>query len=370
VDRRLELLLCQIHQRKYCVLIGNATVGLCLALKAHGLEGKKVAISNGVCPNVPLSVYLAGATPIYLDISRENLGLSLGELKNAPEVEAVIAVHAYGVPCAMVELETYCAEKGIILIEDMAVAQGATIHVRPVGSYGAVSVVSFGVGKVVDVGRGGALLTDDIELYKTITDLNSQLPPFEDGFLQIGSEMMSYHTKLYNEVYLKRQYHQLPDLFKQHALDAGFSFLYQFASNKLEKEIYFKLQGLQKLIQGRQDKLQFLIEKLYGSEKLGVGLFNFSDGSVPWRCNLLVDNNRDQLLSSLLNEKLKISSWYPSVDLFFEKRPQSLVSTPVSDDISDKILNIWINETVEESYLNRVSQRIIDICVRDVQTLN
>jgi dTDP-4-amino-4,6-dideoxygalactose transaminase len=370
VDRRLELLLCQIHQRKYCVLIGNATVGLCLALKAHDLEGKKVAISNGVCPNVPLSVYLAGATPIYLDISRENLGLSLAELKNAPEVEAVIAVHAYGVPCAMVELETYCADKGIVLIEDMAVAQGATIHARPVGSYGAVSVASFGVGKVVDVGSGGALLTDDIELYQTITDLNSQLPLFERRFLQIGSEMMSYHTKLYNEVYLKRQYNQLPDLFRQHALDAGLSFLYQFESNKLEKEIYFKLQGLQRLIQGRQDKLQLLIEKLHGSEKLGIGVSNFSDGSVPWRCNLLVNNNRDQLLSSLLNEKFKISSWYPSVDLFFEKRQQSLVSTPVSDDISDKILNIWINETVEESYLNTVSQRIIDICIRDSQALN
>ena len=83
-----------------------------------------------------------------------------------------------------------------------------------------------------------------------------------------------------------------------------------------------------------------------------------------------MDNNRDQLLNSLLNEQLKISSWYPSVDLFFERRSQSLVETPISDEISSKILNVWINESVDESYLSAVSGRINDICSRGLQTLN
>lgn len=370
MGRQLELLLCQIHQRRYCILVGNGTTGLCLALKAHGLAGKKVAIPNGVCPHVPLSVYLAGATPIFLDITRENLGISLSELKRTADVAAVIAVHAYGVPCEMVELESYCAEQGIVVIEDMAVAQGADINSRPVGTYGSVSVVSFGAGKVVDVGDGGALLTDDLQLYNAMAELNSRLPQYEDGFLQNISDLMGYHTQLYNEVYLAHQYHQLPGLFKQRALITESSFLYQFASNKLEKDIYLKLQGLRKLIERRKNNLLFIFEKLNGFENLGIGLFNFSEGSVPWRCNLLVDENRDHLLRLLLKEKFKISSWYPSVDLFFERRSQSLVNTPVSDDISNKILNVWINETVEESYLNMVSQRIIDICSRGLQALN
>ena len=113
-----------------------------------------------------------------------------------------------------------------------------------------------------------------------------------------------------------------------------------------------------------------LIEKLNGLENLGIHLFDFPDGSVPWRCNLLVDNNRDQLLNSLLNEQLKISSWYPSVDLFFERRSQSLVETPISDEISSKILNVWVNESVDESYLSAVSGRIIDVCSRGLQALN
>ena len=83
-----------------------------------------------------------------------------------------------------------------------------------------------------------------------------------------------------------------------------------------------------------------------------------------------MDNNRDQLLNSLLNEQLKISSWYPSVDLFFERRSQSLVETPISDEISSKILNVWINESVDESYLSAISGRINDICSRGLQALN
>ena len=369
MGRHLELLLCQIHQRNYCVLVGNATAGLFLALKAHDLAGKKVVIPNGVCPNVPLSIYLDGAIPIYIDVSKDNLGLSLDDLRETPEVAAVIAVHAYGVPCEMMELEAYCAERGIVVIEDMAVAQGATIKTRPVGSFGSVSVVSFGVGKVVDVGSGGAILTDDIELYQTIANLDSRLPNCQDEFLKSVSEVTGYHTQLYNELYLTRQYHQLPGLFKQRMLEAGSSFLYRFAP-KHAKDVYMKLQDLSALINKRKKNMLLLFEKLNGLENLGIHLFDFPDGSVPWRCNLLVDNNRDQLLNSLLNEQLKISSWYPSVDLFFERRSQSLVETPISDEISSKILNVWVNESVDESYLSAVSGCIIDVCSRGLQALN
>ena len=133
MSRELELLLCQIHQRKYCLLVGNATVGLYLALRAQGLTGKRIAIPNGVCANVPLAIYLAGATPVYLDIRRDDFGLLWHDLISTPEVAAVIAVHAYGVPCAVAELEASCAEKGILLIEDAAVAQGAMVSARPAG---------------------------------------------------------------------------------------------------------------------------------------------------------------------------------------------------------------------------------------------
>ncbi len=361
VSRRLELLLCRIHRRKYCLLVGNATTGLYLALKAHGLTGKRIAIPNAVCPNVPLAIYLAGATPIYLDISRETFGLNLEELVRAPSVEGVIAVHAYGVACAIADLEGYCAKKGVFVIEDVAVAQGVTVNAQPAGSFGSVSIVSFGAGKIIDAGGGGAVLTDDKELYQALLGYDSQLPHYEDSFRHRISELGSYHTQLYNKVYLARQYDRLPSLFLRRALSVGPSFLQSFPV-ELEVDVYQKLKELPTLIRNRLDNAQYLYDALCEFEDIGIHAVTFPKGSVPWRFNLLIDRGRDELLRSLLDGQLRISSWYPSIDLFFERRSQSHVETPVSDDISSRILNIWVNESVNKSYLREISQRIIKMC--------
>ena len=173
--------------------------------------------------------------------------------------------------------------------------------------------------------------------------------------------MGRYHTQLYNEIYLARQYDELPGLFKQRALATGPSFLRRFAT-KLEHEIYLRLKGLPALIQKRNDNARYLYDALCGFEDAGIHLFRFPHGSVPWRFNLLIDRCRDQVLGSLLDGELKVSSWYPSVDLFFEHRSWSHVDTPICDEISSRILNIWVNESADESYLREISQRIIRLC--------
>ncbi|MBI3773330.1 MAG: DegT/DnrJ/EryC1/StrS family aminotransferase [Gammaproteobacteria bacterium] len=361
ISGRLELMLCRLHQRKYCHLVGNATTGLYLALMIQGQRGLKVGIPNSVCPNVPLAVYLAGAEPVYLDVSRSNLGLSPSALDGVSDLATIIAVHAYGMPCDIESIEAYCAENKVCLIEDAAVAQGAMLGRRPAGSFGAMSVVSFGAGKVVEAGGGGAILTDDKEIYQALVSLSLKLPSYTDTFGQTISELGAYHTKIYNEQYLARKYEVLPKLFKQRALQEGASFLYQFP-RELEATIGDKIQALPKLIQTRTDNASFLIDRLSGYESIGIYPVMFSPGAVPWRFNLLVERKRDEILRSLLNSRVKISSWYPSTDLFFECRSESLVTTPVADAVSENILNVWINETIDKAYLRDISQQLIQRC--------
>lgn len=355
--QKIELLLKQIHQRKYCHLVGNGTVAIYLALKACHITGKKVALPNGVCPNVPLAIYLAGCEPCYLDISKENYGLDLEELKKTQDLAAVIAVHAYGVPCCISEIEAYCKKQGIFLVEDAAVAQGARVNGRPVGSFGDVSVVSFGAGKIVDAGGGGVVLTDDIDVYKKMVYLDSQLFEYKETFSQKISALGEYHTRLYNDVYLANEWDRLPGLFKLRSLEVGACFFYRFWGG-LEKEILEKLECLPDLIKRRVDSAEYLYEALSGCEDIECSTPHFPNGLVPWRFNLLVQTHRNQLLFSLLKKKVKVSSWYPSVDLFFEQRSLTGVNTPISDDVSSKILNLWVNESVDRSYLNEIVRHI------------
>ena len=55
-------------------------------------------------------------------------------------------------------------------------------------------------------------------------------------------------------------------------------------------------------------------------------------------------------MKKLLKNKLKASSWHPRLDLFLMEKSHF----PVADYLSNKILNIWINEEINKIYLNKV----------------
>jgi dTDP-4-amino-4,6-dideoxygalactose transaminase len=61
----------------------------------------------------------------------------------------------------LVEVNRLAAETGAIVIEDAAQAAGATLDGRPAGTQGSLAVLSFGRGKGLTGGSGGALLAYD-----------------------------------------------------------------------------------------------------------------------------------------------------------------------------------------------------------------
>ena len=99
-----EKKLSKFYSRKYCLLTGNATTSLFLCLKSLNLpKNSKVMISNSACPHVPLSIYLAGLKPLFVDIDKKDLSLNIKNIRkfynNNKRVKAIIAIHAYGIPC-------------------------------------------------------------------------------------------------------------------------------------------------------------------------------------------------------------------------------------------------------------------------------
>jgi dTDP-4-amino-4,6-dideoxygalactose transaminase len=73
-----------------------------------------------------------------------------------PRTRAVIVPHMFGLPASMEAVRA----SGIPIIEDCAIALGARYHDKPVGSLGALSVVSFYATKMVASGEGGMVLGD------------------------------------------------------------------------------------------------------------------------------------------------------------------------------------------------------------------
>ena len=58
--QKLEELISEIHGKKFCCLVGNATAGIVMAIEAAGIRDGKIAIPNNVCFNVPLAVFFFG----------------------------------------------------------------------------------------------------------------------------------------------------------------------------------------------------------------------------------------------------------------------------------------------------------------------
>lgn len=126
-------------------------------------QGAAVAMNGFTCYALYKAVINAGFTPVYLDVEGRNLNFSSLKLRDAieanPDIKIVIVQNTLGYPASTPEIAKICAEKGIILIEDLAHSVG-TIYPNggETGSLGDFVVFSFSQDKIVDAVSGGALV--------------------------------------------------------------------------------------------------------------------------------------------------------------------------------------------------------------------
>ena len=188
--RELESALARKFQRGYCIAVNSGTTALYLALKALGI--KRVIIPVLTCDAVLHAALNAGASVIFADVERETHNLDLSTLpeKQLSDAEAVIVTHAYGHAANMDELDYYLRKYNLVLVEDFAQATGGFFRDRLLGSFGKIAITSFYAAKVVAAGHGGALLTDDEELYlKCVYARGSRTNDYYEGLIPMNLQM-------------------------------------------------------------------------------------------------------------------------------------------------------------------------------------
>jgi dTDP-4-amino-4,6-dideoxygalactose transaminase len=105
-----------------------------------------------------------GARPVFAEIvSRERPTLDPADVERliTPRTQAVCVVHYAGYAAAADRLRELCDAHGIALIEDVAHAPSATLEGRKLGTWGLAGAFSFFSNKVLSIGEGGLLCTDD-----------------------------------------------------------------------------------------------------------------------------------------------------------------------------------------------------------------
>lgn len=109
-----------------------------------------------------------GATPVFCDIRTDTLNIdeSLIESLITPKTRAIVVVHYAGVGCEMDAILDIARRHDLIVIEDNAHGLGGTYRGKPLGSFGALSTLSFHETKNLTCGEGGALIVNDMTLFQ------------------------------------------------------------------------------------------------------------------------------------------------------------------------------------------------------------
>lgn len=162
---------------RHAIAVSSGTAALHLACLAAGVgPGDEVIVPSFTFVATANAVLYCGGQPVFADIAGvENPTLDPVDVerKVTPRTRAVIVVHFGGYPAAVDALAELCRERGIALLEDAAHAPSAQLRGRKLGTYGLAGAFSFFSNKVLSVGEGGLLATDDDDVARRIRQLRS-----------------------------------------------------------------------------------------------------------------------------------------------------------------------------------------------------
>jgi dTDP-4-amino-4,6-dideoxygalactose transaminase len=159
---------------RYGLLMGHGTdalrIGLAAVLDHDGLEyGGEVIVPN--------FSFIASATAAldrrfgvaFVDVDPGTLLMDPMRVEEAiipGKTRAILPVHLFGQPADMTKLRAIADRYGLKVVEDAAQAHGAVWETGPVGSLGHVAGFSFQSTKNLACGEGGALTTNDEQVFE------------------------------------------------------------------------------------------------------------------------------------------------------------------------------------------------------------
>jgi len=172
-----EMLLAERTGFPHCLSTSSATNALLVAGLALNLDGERIAVETGAWEGSLGALEAAGAEILEVD------SLSTFPLAG---LRAVVATDKPGQRHDAVGLRARTEQAGVTYIEDTGWLPGIT---APVGQHSLadIQIISFGPGKPMSLGEGGALLCRDKEIYDRALAL-SQHPerPIAEGVPCIG----------------------------------------------------------------------------------------------------------------------------------------------------------------------------------------
>jgi dTDP-4-amino-4,6-dideoxygalactose transaminase len=283
---------------------------------------------------------LRGARPVFIDVRPDTLNMAEHLLEEliTPRTRAIVPVHYAGVGCEMDSICQIATQRGVPVVEDNAHGLFGKYRGQPLGTFGALSTLSFHETKNIICGEGGALVINDpqyVERAEIVREKGTNRKSFFRG------EVDRYTWT-----------------------DVGSSYL---PSDILAAFLYAQLEEKDRIQARRREIWENYYARLQDwSRDCGVQL-----PCVPPECEqpyhlfylLLPSLEQRQALIAHLRDR-EISSVFHYVPLHLSRMGQQFGGKPgdcpVTEDVSDRLLRLPFYNDLTETDQARVVDAIVE----------
>ena len=265
---------------KYAIATVNGTSALHISLLLAGVEAGDEVITQPLTFIATCNaINYCNATPIFVDVDKDTMGLSPDALGAFLEVNcnvqegrcinqttgkvirACVPMHTFGHPCKIDEIKVICDKFSVALVEDAAESLGSYYKEKHTGTFGLVGAFSFNGNKIITSGGGGCIVTNDESLAKKAKHMTTtaKIPHRWD----FSHDMIGYN-------------YRMPNL-NASLLVAQLESLNNFLLNKQELakmyKVFFLQQGVHFFCEPKNSKSNYWLNTLILADKDERDLF-------------------------------------------------------------------------------------------------
>lgn len=155
--------------------VTNGTLALQIALRALDVTSGEVITTPFSYVATVSSILWERCTPVFADINPETFCIDVTKIEAAitENTKAIMAVHVFGYPCAVEEIETLARKYNLKVIYDGAHAFGCKYNGKSLLDYGDIAISSFHATKVFHTIEGGGVISHGTEMNRKIGLLRS-----------------------------------------------------------------------------------------------------------------------------------------------------------------------------------------------------
>lgn len=186
---------------KYALALPNCTLSIYATLQSLGIQSNdEVIVPNLTHASSIYPILMSGAKIKVCEFQPNSYNYDIESIKKliTPKTKFLLACYLYGMPLNIEEIKKVCDENGIILVEDVAQAFGTMIDNQYAGTFGKVGCYSFNDTKMLRIGEGGAIVTDDKKIFEQIEHFRHVGEVFNSNKESSVSSNTTYRDLLFN----------------------------------------------------------------------------------------------------------------------------------------------------------------------------